>query len=835
VLTIGCRWALALGVATALSACADSPTSDGPAAGGREANLGASEGSRAPAAQQGAPAEGRQPAGPQEGADPANANEPPGPDDTPGGGRGAEGEQPCDPGPPLPEAFKPGGIYAGQVGIIPGGRAITPRGSLTALGRGTIGLAIDPLGQRAYVTGDGDSGRGLYVVDLETGELLQTLGGFRAFRALAITPDGGRVVIATADSSELRTFVVTAEGLLEPEASLQLDGYLGALELSPDGALAYVASNSASIVFVVRLSDMSVQGHLRTGNYPYDLLVAPDGRRLFVSNLASDSVSVIALPSGELVADVPVPQGPQGMALAEGSERLYVACADADSVSVLDSRTLQELATVDLSHHPEGLLAGSPNDVALSVDESTLYVVQADLNQIDLVATADGSLLGSLPSGWYPVGVAALPDGERLAVLNTKGLGSGPRRIDPIGMLQVAPLPVDEADLQAQTDQVWRNTTRPTRFYARQCAQIGTGKLPIEHVVLIVRENKTYDMVLGDLEGANGDPELTLFGWDVTPNLHRLAGEFVNMDNFYSDPEESLQGHLWTTRADCSDFVEKLRYTQLPLAGYEPAARGGAPSIFEHCLDHGVPFRNYGEITSFAPELLGRMRDFIDPKFPFFNMNVLDQDKAREVIREWELGIFPAFIYIALPNDHTLGTRPGAPTPRSMVADNDRATGMLVDWLSRSRYWENTVVFIIEDDPQSYAGDHVDAHRSLCVVAGGWVKRGYVSHVNYSIPSMYRTIEMLLGLPPMNKNTALAAPMHDIFRTPEQGPDLRPFEAAPLAIPHRLNPEDAPMAAESVALGLGDGVDGAAGLGYILWRAIKGDVEPPPYAKGIDR
>ena len=815
-LTSRCRWALLLLVATLLPRCGDWPAEDS-RLGDSVQPMGARPGEA-----------GAVDAG--DGAAPGSAR----PDSGVAGRGQAPAAEGCDPGPPLAEAFKPGGIYAGQVGIIPGGRAISPRGPLTVLGRGVIGLAIDPQGRRAYVTGDGDSGQGVYVVDLDDGTLLQTLGGFRAFRAVEVSADGQRVVLATAGTSELRSYRVTEQGLLEPEGSLTLSGYLGALALSPDGTLAYVASNTASLVFVVRLADMEVVDHLRTGNYPYDLLVDDAGQRLFVSNLASDTVSVIDLATGALLADVPTPRGPEGMALAEGSERLYVACADADAVAVLDSRSLQEVATIDLSHHPEGLLAGSPNDVALSLDESTLYVVQADLNQIDLVATADGALLGSLPSGWYPVGVAALPDGERLAVLNAKGLGSGPRRIDPLGSLQLAPLPVDDEDLRAQTEQVWSNTTRPVRFYARQCEELSDGKLPIEHVVLIVRENKTYDMVLGDLQGANGDPALTLFGWDVTPNLHRLAQEFVNMDNFYSDPEESLQGHLWTTRADCSDFVEKLRYTQLPLAGYEPAARGGAPSIFEHCLDHGVSFRNYGEVVSFAPELLGRMRDFIDPKFPFFNMNVRDEVKAGEVIREWSLGIFPSFIYVTLPNDHTRGTKPGAPTPRSMVADNDRATGMLVEWLSHSPYWESTVVFIIEDDPQSYAGDHVDAHRSICVVAGPWVKRGYVSHVNYSIPSLYRTIEMLLGLPPMNKNTALAAPMYDIFRDPSEGPDLRTFEAAPLAVPHALNPADAPMAAESMALDF-EAVDGAEGLGRILWRAIKGDVAPPPYAKGIDR
>ncbi|MBM4319444.1 MAG: hypothetical protein FJ125_05645, partial [Deltaproteobacteria bacterium] len=428
------------------------------------------------------------------------------------------------------------------------------------------------------------------------------------------------------------------------------------------------------------------------------------------------------------------------------------------------------------------------------------------------------------------------PDGQRLVVVSSRGLGGSTQALRGGGLLQVVTLPSTPEELAVATEQAWSNNTRPTRFYPTACASPfpHQGKMPLEHVVLIVRENKTYDMVLGDLEGTNGDPALTLFGEEITPNLHALARAFANLDNFHSDPENSLEGHLWTTQADCSDFVEKLNQTQLPLAGYEPAAIAGGGTIFEHLLRHGISFRNYGEVTSFAPELLGRFRDFIDPKYPFYNMDVRDVDKAREVIREWSLDIFPRFIYIGLPNDHTFGTRPGKPTPESMVADNDRATGMLVEWIAHSPYWEKTIIFIIEDDPQSWRGDHVDAHRSICVVVSPWVKRGHVSSVHYNIPSIYRTIGMILGFPPLNKNDALAAPMYDIFRTVEEGPDRTPFVALPLAVPAAENAADAPMARESMALPF-DGVDGVPGLGYILWRARKGDIDPPAYGKGIDR
>ena len=761
-------------------------------------------------------------------------------------GRGANGkevdageEEPCRPGDPLPEAFEPGGGGVdGPWGIIPGGRRVSPRGTLVPLGRAPVGLALSPDGSRAYVTCDGDSAHALQVIDLDTGEVLQTLGGFEAFRGVAATPDGQGIVVAAGRSGTLLSFSYNEQGDLESGPSLDLVGYLGDLALSADGRRAFVASNTASLVFEVDLKTMELQRSFVTGNFPYDLVADPMGSRLYVSNLAGSTLLVIDLESDEPLAEVPTPKAPEGMVLSAGGEQLFVPCADHDSVLLLDTETLQPLAEIDLSHHPEGLLASSPNDVDLSVDGGTLFVVLADLNQVDLVDTASGELLGSLPTGWYPVALRAIPDGRRLVVLSTKGLGGRPNQVEPNGLLQVVTLPKDDEALAEQTRLVRENNSRPSRFYPRQCAQImpaRDGRLPIEHVVLIVRENKTYDMVLGDLEGGNGDPSLVLFGEDITPNIHALARSFVNLDNFHHDAEESIQGHQWTTQADCTDFVEKLRHTQLPLAGYEPASIAASGSIFEHCLKHGVSFRNYGEAFSFVPEMLGRMRDFIDPKFPFYNMEVLDVDKAREVIREWSLRVFPQFIYIALPNDHTYGTKPGKPTPQSMVADNDRATGLLVEWLSRSQYWEKTVVFIIEDDPQSWRGDHVDAHRSICVVISPWVKRGHVSSVHYNVPSVYRTIEMILGLPPMNKNDAGAAPMYDIFLDPVGKPDLTPFEALPLAVEHTLNTLDSPMAAESMAIDWRDGVDGKPGLGKILWRAMKGEVDPPPYAKGIDR
>ncbi|MBM4320710.1 MAG: hypothetical protein FJ125_12325, partial [Deltaproteobacteria bacterium] len=309
----------------------------------------------------------------------------------------------CQAGEPLPEAQVPGGLRDARSAIIPGGRAVTPLGTLVQLGRAPLGLALSPDGRHAYVTCDGDEAHALQVIDLEAGAIVQNIEGFQAFRGVAASADGARVVVAAGRSGQLLTFTRDEAGLLVAGPSLQLSGYLGDLALSPDGATAYVASNTGSQIFVVDLATLAVGATHPTGNYPYDLLVERTGRRLFVSNLAESTVGVVDLVSGELLATLPTCKSPEGMVLDEAGARLLVPCADDDTVMAIDSETLTVTDEFDLSHHPEGLLAASPTELALSPDGDVLYVVQSDLNQVDLVVPGSGELQGSLPAGWYPV------------------------------------------------------------------------------------------------------------------------------------------------------------------------------------------------------------------------------------------------------------------------------------------------------------------------------------------------------------------------------------------------------------------------------------------------
>lgn len=767
----------------------------------------------------------------------------------------------CVPEDLSPEALRKAGIDpSGNTAVLANGRAITPAGTRIAAGEWPVGLALSRDGTRAYVTHNDDYNKSLMVLDLSAGApgtqpaeapgtaLLQTLPLGSTFRGVDLTPDGRTLLVGGGGASVLWLFDVMGDGTLaQPGTSVGLNGYVADVAVSPDGTTAYAVSNTNSKVFVIDLATRTVVRMLATGGaFPYDVEPSADGTTLWVSNLAANTVTALDLASGDVVAKVAVGKGPEAMAISPDGSRLYVACSDDDEVAVIDTASRTRVATFDLAGDPDGLKHGNVNGMALSPDGTMLFVTAAGMNRVDVVDASTGEIRGAIPTGWYPTEVRASAAG--LFVVSSKGMGTRTSaQLHNIPGFVTAVAYPDEATLAAWTGQVEANNRRSSAFFSGDCRpdQVpvlsGPGTSPIKHVVLIVRENKTYDMVLGDLKDGDGnpigdgDPSLVVFGEKYTPNFHKLSREFTTLDNYYSNPESSQQGHLWVTQAQCNDFMEKTYPDQLAIPGLDPALMpsGPTPSIFDLCFANGVSFRNYGEFPSFGLRMFDVFRDFYDHKYPYWTQGVWDVEKAAEVIREWSLDIFPSFIFIGLPNDHTYGTKVGFPTPQTMVADNDRGTAMLIEWLSRSIHWPDTAVFIIEDDPQG-SGDHVEAHRSVCTIVSPWARRGHVSSVHYDIPSVLRTIEMILGLPPMGKNDAYAPPMTDVWVDGEvEPPDYRTFDPVEVDVPDEINGANAVMAAESAACG--DDIDECEGMGRILWRVMRGNVEPPPYARGIDR
>ena len=748
----------------------------------------------------------------------------------------------CDPYGFTEAALVPAGPLDEISSILPNGRRVSPDGVTLHVGGYPARAILSSDGAFAYVVQQKD---GVLVIDVAAQELVQNLqtaaGRIRGFRGLDLSADGSTLWVMGMYGL-LHRVPVNEDGTLDGAgaASVELDGFMVEARVNPVTGLVYAMASTNSDIYEIDPNTLETLRSLKTDQNPYGLAFSADGSELYASNLSVDSVSVFDLDAGELVALVPVCAGPEGLALRPGTTELFVACSNSDEVAVVDTAARSVVRTFDLSGDAEQLVGAAVREVSFSHDASRLHVAAARRNKIDIVDPDDGTVYGSVATGHYPGAARALPDGTGLVVPAMKGLGSQNSLWDIRGQVNLIPLPQSEDALALATQRVRENNERPTNFFPESCggelppALAGGEDRPIKHVVLIVRENKTYDNVLGDLEGANGDPALTIFGEEITPNIHALARSFVNLDNYYADAEHSLQGHQWVTQADCNDFTEQTRRFLVPLLGFDAAAESGGGTFFDHCFVNGVSFRNYGEVVGFGRHLMGQYEAFIDHKYPFFTLAIPDVEKAAEFIREFDQGIFPEFVFIVLPNDHTFGSDAGKPTPAYMVGDNDAGTGMLVEAISSSEYWPETAIFIIEDDAQS-SGDHVNAHRSIGVVVSPHVRRGYTSSVHYSMGSTYHTIELMLGLPSLNRNTAEAPPMIDLFvtDTPGDEPDFTPYVALPNPVSYEENTDKSPMAAESAAIDWSE-PDGAPGLGLILWRVMRGDEPIPEHAKRIE-
>ena len=758
-------------------------------------------------------------------------------------------EMTCEAPAPPAEALRQMGEQDGMY-VLPGGRVLTPAGLNVEVDGFPMDVRTHPTERVAYVSNSGYALRVLQVLDIDTGEVLQQQSRSESFYGLALNADATRLYAAGGDSSRVDIYDIGTGGLLTEAGSLTVPGFPAGLALSEDGSTLYVAQFGDDSLVAVDLGTGAVVDSLTTLNGPYSVAVVPGRDELYVTGFADDRVAVIDLTTFTVAENIRVGGNPLGLAVTADGATVYVTVANADVVSLIDTATRAVLTSQAVGEPSiddgEGapLPASSPSGLALDEVAGLLFVTRAADNAVALFDTADLSPVGAIPVGWYPTAIALADAGDRLVVTNGKGVGTGPLLGYGFGDESgkeamtgtVSLITLGDVDLAASTAQVEQNVRRPSEVYQWDCEgsfgvpTVAGGETPIEHIVLIVRENKTYDTVLGDLETGDADPSLVLYGEDITPNLHALARQFANHDNFYDDSETSVQGHLWLTASFVNDYMERIWLEDYRGNGFgneAPMEQGqpGFGSWFTHLIKHGVDFTNYGEVVGSFGEYQGdAVLSYTDLSFPgaFYNLDVYDQEKAEYVAEQLvDNEVFPPFVFVLLPNDHTKGTRPGALTPESMINDNDTATGLLVDRISHSRFWQNTAIFIVEDDPQVGA-DHVDYHRSICVIASPWVKHGYTSSVHTSIPSLFRTFELILGIPPMNRYDALATPFWDSFA---RVPDLTPYVYIERTVPDAFNSESAPGAEYSELMDF-SGPDRNPDLGVVLWWARMG--APPP-------
>ncbi len=760
-----------------------------------------------------------------------------------------------------------------------------------------------------------------------------------SYTGLAFAPDGRRAYLSDVNGSVV-AFEVAADGTLRVDRAIRLpdanaprreEEIPAGLALSPDGKRLYVCGNLSNTLLELAAADGRVLRRFDVGVAPFDVVLAagkayvshwggrrpakgdltgPAGRGTVVrvdpvKRVASEgSVSVIDLATGRTRAEVVTGLHASALALAPDARHVVCANAASDTLSVIDTRTDAVVETIWAKPTPADLFGAQPNALAFDASGRTLYVANGTQNAVGVVsfdpADRESRLLGLVPVGWFPGALAFDAPRRTLHVANIKGHAAVPTPYEDApppgaegfnshqyhGSLSLVPVP-DAGALPALSETVWRNLRRERIAEALRPARpgqparaiperIGEPSL-IKHVVYVIKENRTYDQVLGDVAAGNGDPRLCIFGERVTPNQHALVREFVLLDNTYCSGILSADGHQWSTTAIGTDYLERsfagwprsypdgMGEDEADALAYSPAG-----FIWDSALRHGVSIRNYGEFMAPAvrwrdprkkgtPPFLVNYRTWkgesdeavfgsspmIETIAPFsptgyvgWEMAVPDQFRADFILRELaefsRKGEFPQLVIICLPNDHTSGTSEGAPTPAATVADNDLAFGRIVEALSRSPFWREMAILAIEDDPQN-GFDHVSGYRTTAYVASPYAKRGAVVSTQYNTTSLLRTIEQILGLPPMNQFDASAVPMWDAFT---DTPDFRPFTAVPANVPlDQMNPPRTALrdpvarrdALASARMNFRE-VDKAPedALNRILWRAQKGTGAPYP-------
>ncbi len=729
---------------------------------------------------------------------------------------------------------------------------VAPTGTLPA------GIALSRDGSRAFVVDAGYAQPALRILDTTTLATIGRVPLHDAFGSPLRDVAGDGVWVAGASSNTI-VHIDTANAKVDRSIALGNDFYATSVSRSPDGSTLAVTGDTAARVAFVDEAGGTVSATWSSGGHPKATAFSPDGALAFVADWENRSVVVIDPRKGALKS---IAVGLHPAALVSDGVRLYVADADDDDITVVDIAQRRAVARVPLGLGP--LVGASPNALTLAGDR--LYVSCGAANAVVVMHLGPAGLtpLGAFSTGWYPTGVAVDQKAGALYVTNGKGEGghanpeyrplarvhAGDARPGYIGAnltgsVRRLPIPGD-ADLRAGLRSVADLNGSAAGAATPEPDSILHPGGPIKHVIYVIKENRTYDQVLGDIAGADGDPALVMFGAGVTPNEHALASRFGVFDRFYDNAHVSADGHNWSMAAFANDYLEKMwppEYAgRRALYDFEDGARAAVPHsgyLWDLAARSGVTFRNYGEFTSPGALPGGdvttefpTLRRSTDLHFPTFDMDVRDVDRLREWQREFNAfertGTLPELEVVRLPRDHTAGTRPGSVTPQGMVADNDRAVGELVMAVSHSTDWKSTAIFVLEDDAQNGA-DHVDEQRSTFYLISPYA-RGGVQHLTYTTASVLRTIETILGLPPLTPYDARARLLTAAFRTT---PDLGTFEALPEAVDTDLrNAKTAYRAADSARLDFRrEDAAPAAELNDILWHAVKGRAGTDPGAR----
>ena len=774
---------------------------------------------------------------------------------------------------------------------------IRPVGSQTAVGEFPVNVAVDPLGRFAAVLNDGYMAHGVRLVNLHSGAEIQRRPIHDTFAGIAFSPDGSTLACSGGSDGTVHLFAVDARGLGAEHAVVLADlkqgGVLGGVTFSPDGRslLAAIVYGGGLICYdldkgAVRWTtklDPTLAGPGRLASTdefaPNDVLDVPilfdqvdpfhvvwdrKRNRAYVSEWGRSNVGVVDLDTGALVSTWTCGLHPNELVLGRDG-RLFVANGGQNTVTVIDTASGQAIETLSTAIRSKDLPGATPDSLALTADGKTLFVANGYTNNVavfDVSEPTKSAPLGFIPTGWFPSAVRVAADGRSLLILSARGLNALPDaigwkpRLHDIRTIyagSLAILPLRKKDGFARDLAGWTKTAEslfpaPVVPPARPSAIPLTlgGASPLKYVLYIIKENRTYDQVLGDMKEGNGDASLCLFPERVTPNAHAISRQFVLLDNVYANAEVSASGHEWSMAGYSSEFVEKtwpVYYGHkdgnepYPAEGHFKAAVPALGYLWDQAKAAGVTYRSYGEFTVSSPDTskavtanLPALQGHFDPHYIGWNLKYRDVARADRFIAELHRyereGGMPQLQILRLPQDHTNAGMGGGLTPAAMVADNDLGLGRIVEAVSHSKFWPQTAIFVIEDDAQN-GPDHVDAHRTVALVASPYGRAGLVDSTPYTTCSLLRTIELILGIPPLSQFDAAAAPMLTSFSGPL---NLAPYVALPETVDmNAINPKATKVAKLSAHFDFSkeDLVDDRL-FTRAIWKAVRGEYAEPP-------
>ncbi|MGE5419954.1 MAG: bifunctional YncE family protein/alkaline phosphatase family protein [Chloroflexota bacterium] len=762
---------------------------------------------------------------------------------------------------------------------LPNGWSLTPVGKLQPLGDLPLNIAVSPSKKLAAITNNGYGTQLVQLVNLKTGMIVDSSVLKKSWLGLAFSADSKFLFASGGNDniiikySVLNNRLKTADTIVLGKPWPELISITG-LTVDKAGKKLYALTKENNSLYVVDLQSKNTLSKHELGGEGYTCLLSPDQKTLYISCWGCDKILLFDTQQQKMAGSVNVGDNPNDMCLSKNGQLLYVANALDNSVSVIDTRQKKVIETLNAALYPDAPSGSTSNGVALSHDEKTLFIANADNNCLavfDVTEPGKSRSKGFIPTAWYPTCVRVVKN--KILVSNGKGTTSmanpfGPQpnsratevvhheggketrvKVQYIGglfngTLQELDMP-DAAQMAVFSKAVYNNTPYVKENELVSEAPAGNpvpamvgAPSPIKYVFYVIKENRTYDQVLGDMKEGNGDPNLVLFGENITPNQHAIAREFVLLDNFYVNGEVSADGHSWTMGAYATDFLEKNWPTSYSGRGGSYPGEGNKPTannkkwLWDACAEKGVSYRSYGEFVDGKKANVKVLENHFCKNYIGWDLSIRDTVRFRWWKEDFDsllaAGTLPKLNTLRFGNNHTEGLSIGKPTPFAHVADNDLAVGMFIDYLSHSPIWNESLVLIVEDDAQN-GPDHVDAHRSPALIAGGFVKQGFVDHTPYTTASLLRTMELILGVPPMTQYDAAATPL---WRCLNNTPGHPAFNVRPVNVD--LNDRNTQRSewqrlSETFNFTAEDKINDFQ-FNEVIWRAVKGLDSPCPPA-----